>query len=219
MKICRITTNPKTNIFGHGSSPNSPLKNCASPKMAHVKTAIISSFNVQCGRPNVAGLVDNQATAIYPQGSELKKKCLTYNSYESMCALNFPMFIFSSFSPHNYSEANTRGIQCAVKVRLIELFHSRGQQLCKFVWTKDGFYLTKKDQLPKNWFEAPKWPPFHGLGTTICRDVMWKRSIGWRKSRIVTIENLFDSLLFDKLFAPSNYNSVNNVKCAIKRVL
>ena len=73
MKICRITTNPKTNIFGHGSSPNSPLKNCASPKMAHVKTAIISSFNVQCGRPNVAGLVDNQATAIYPQGSELKK--------------------------------------------------------------------------------------------------------------------------------------------------
>ena len=26
-----------------------------------------------CERPNVAGLVDNQATAIYPQGSELKK--------------------------------------------------------------------------------------------------------------------------------------------------
>ena len=37
-----------------------------------------------CERPNVAGLVDNQATATYPQGSELKKKCLTYNSYESM---------------------------------------------------------------------------------------------------------------------------------------
>ena len=69
-----------------------------------------------CERPNVAGLVDNQATAIYPQGSELKKKCLTYNSYESMCALNFPMFIFSSFSPHNYSEANTWRIQFAVKM-------------------------------------------------------------------------------------------------------
>ena len=28
----------------------------------------------KCERPNVAGLVDNQATAIYPQGSELNKK-------------------------------------------------------------------------------------------------------------------------------------------------
>ena len=33
------------------------------------------------------------------------------------------------------------------------------------------------------------------------------------------MENLFDSLLFDKLFACSNYNSVNNAKCAMKGVL
>ena len=64
-----------------------------------------------------------------------------------------------------------------LNVRLIELSHSRGQQLCKLIWTKDSFYLTKKDQLPKDWFEAPKWPLFHGLGTTICLDVVRKRFI------------------------------------------
>lgn len=33
------------------------------------------------------------------------------------------------------------------------------------------------------------------------------------------MENFFDSLLFDKLFACANNNSVNNAKCAMKGVL
>ena len=51
----------------------------------------------------------------------------------------------------------------------------------------------------------------------------WRRAktlyYSWRKNRILTMENLFDSLLFDKLFACSNNNSVNNAKCAMKGVL
>ena len=91
------------------------------------------------------------------------------------------MFIFSSFSPHNYSEANTRRIQFAVKMafkcsinRDFSLTWSAAMQICL---NKRQLYLTKKDQLPKDWFEAPKWPLFHGLGTTICRDVVRKRFI------------------------------------------
>lgn len=87
------------------------------------------------------------------------------------------MFNFSSFSPH-YSEAKTRfsfQLKQRLNVRLIELLHSRGQQLSKFVRTKDSFYLTKEDELPKDWFE--------------------------------------------ELFGCSNYNSINNVKCAMKGVL
>ena len=87
MKVCQITTNPKTNIFGCGSNPSSPLDSSTAQALKWPTPENSNNFPYSmhiCERPNVAGLVDNQAIAIYPQGSERKKKCLTHNSYESM---------------------------------------------------------------------------------------------------------------------------------------
>ena len=134
-----------------------------------------------CERPNVAGLVDNQATAIYPQGSELKKN-VSHTIRMKACLNKISQCLFSLRFHRIITARQTSGgfslqLKWRLNVRLIELFHTRGQKLCKFVWTKDSFYLKKKDQLPKDWFEAPKWPLFHGLGTTICGDVVRKRFI------------------------------------------
>ena len=133
------------------------------------------------GQISVAGLVDNQVIAIYPRGSELKKnvshiicmKARLNRVSQCLFSLRFHRIITARQTSGEFSLQ----LKWRLNVRLIELFHSRGQQLCKFVWTKDSFYLTKKDQLPKDWFEAPKWPLFHGLGTTIWRDVVRKRFI------------------------------------------
>lgn len=43
----------------------------------------------------------------------------------------------------------------------IKRFHSRNQQSCKFIVTKESV------QLPQDWFWTPTWPPFYCFGTTI----------------------------------------------------
>ena len=46
-------------------------------------------------------------------------------------------------------------------------FHSRGQQLCKFIGTKESFYIRREFNSHRIWFGTPKWPPFHCFGTPI----------------------------------------------------
>ena len=141
-----------------------------------------------------------------------------------MCALNFPMFIFSSFSPHNYSEANTWRIQFAVKMafkrsinRALSLTWSAAMQICL---NKRQFLPYKKGSTPKGLVWGTE---MAAVSWSWDNNMPWRRAktlyYSWRKNRILTMENLFDSLLFDKLFACSNNNSVNNAKCAMKGVL
>ena len=66
-----------------------------------------------------------------------------------------------------------------MNARSVERFHSRGQQLCKFIGTKRKFLHKKKKQYQKDWFGTPTWAPLYYLLVQSygCRDVMWKRSI------------------------------------------
>ena len=64
----------------------------------------------------------------------------------------------------DFGALSVTGRSCAAP---IECFHSRGQNLCKFIGTKESVCITKKVQLPKDWFRTPTWPPFHGFGTPV----------------------------------------------------
>ena len=51
-----------------------------------------------------------------------------------------------------------------------ERFHSRGQQLCKYIGTKESFLIQKINVQPsEDWFGTPTWPPFICFGTPIWR--------------------------------------------------
>ena len=56
-----------------------------------------------------------------------------------------------------------------MNARSVERFHSRGQQLCKFIGTKRKFLHKKKKQYQKDWFGTPAWPPLYCFGTAIWR--------------------------------------------------
>lgn len=89
------------------------------------------------GQISVAGLVDNQAIAIYPQGNELKKnvshticmKARLNRVSQCLFSLRFHRIITARQTSGEFSLQ----LKWRLNVRLIELFHSRGQQLCKFV--------------------------------------------------------------------------------------
>ena len=54
------------------------------------------------------------------------------------------------------------------ELKRIELFHSRGQHLCKFIETKESVLHPKRVPLPtQDWIETPIWRPFHYFGTPI----------------------------------------------------
>ena len=47
----------------------------------------------------------------------------------------------------------------------IESIHSRGQHPCKFMGTKEIFYIRKESQLPQDLFKTPIWPPWRHVNT------------------------------------------------------
>ena len=64
-----------------------------------------------------------------------------------------------------------------MNARSVERFYSRGQQLCKFIGTKESFYIRKRFNTKRIGLEHQ-----HGRFIVLvqsygCRDVMWKRSI------------------------------------------
>ena len=59
----------------------------------------------------------------------------------------------------------------------IDRFHSRGQQLYKFLGTKVKFLHPTRVQATKEFFGTPTWPPFHCFVHQYGRrNVIWKRS-------------------------------------------
>ena len=58
-----------------------------------------------------------------------------------------------------------------------DCFHSRGQQLNKFLGTNVKFLHQTKVQATKDFFGTPTWPPFHCFVHQYGRrNVIWKRS-------------------------------------------
>ena len=60
-----------------------------------------------------------------------------------------------------------------MSVRSVERFYSRGQQLCKFIGTKESFYIRKRFNTKRIGLEhqhgRPTWPPLYCFGTAIWR--------------------------------------------------
>ena len=56
-----------------------------------------------------------------------------------------------------------------MNARSVELFYSRGQQLCKFIGKKRNLLHKKKIQHQKGWFGTPTWPPLCCFGTALWR--------------------------------------------------
>ena len=110
-----------------------------------------------------------------------------------MSTLNFPMFIFSSFSPHNYSEANTLQIQFAVKMafkcsinRDFSLTWSAAMQICL---NKRQFVPYKKGSTPKGLVWGTE---MAAVSWSWDNNMRWRRAktlyYSWRKNRILTME-------------------------------
>ena len=49
----------------------------------------------------------------------------------------------------------------------MERFHSRGQELCKFIGKQERFYIGKDSNCHRTWFGTPTWPPLNCFGADI----------------------------------------------------
>ena len=93
---------------------------------------------------------------------------------------NYHEFLGTPPFPRNsqFSESEARGNlrQATLKdnysltfmeLKGIKRFHSRDQQLCKFIGTKGSVYIRKEINSNRYWFGTLTWPPFYCLGTSM----------------------------------------------------
>ena len=140
-------------------------------------------------------------------------------TYKVFARLNETSIICSLICRRHFRELTGRGYLffkvaslCTV-FETAERFHPRGQQLCKFTGTKEGFYIRKRFNSHKTGLEKQHGHCFIVLGYQYGhRDVMWKRSIGglhgtsrqpcwWSRSisLLCKLNSVFMSILREKI--------------------